>query len=631
MPELAERTHWLSCLPEGSARQSRNAAAPPGRHGHAILLNIWQDKWRTKLEEPGMTALSSGGPPVRSNGIRDRPSAAFGPTLRQYRIKAGFTQEELANRSGISIRAISDMERNRTTKPLMRSARMLADALTLSGDARDEFAEAAIRCGAEPPFMVRHGLEPASVDDCIRLPGSPSWTAVPRQLPASVRDFAGRQRELAALGGFLDEGITSGRPMPIVVIGGIAGAGKTALAVRWARDEAARFPDGQLYVDLDGFSAAESPLPVADALDGFLHALAIPPRKRPCLVADKAAMYRSIVAGRRMLILLDNACHAAHVRPLLPGSDACLTLVTSRDVLTGLAATHGALLINLDMLGAEAAHEYLAGRIGAERITAEMHATRELIELCAGLPLALSIAAAHAAARPGTPLAAFAAGLRARPDRLDALDAGDPACDVRSVISWSYNRLDRQAARMFRLLGLHPGPDIGVEAAASLADIRPTDTRRLCDQLIRAGLLRESGERRYVGHELLRAYAAELADAAEENAVAGLAPDYRRPSSLLPTCSSTDRVAAVGRCLDYYLHAAHAASKLVDPEMQLNTLAPARPGTVTESFADRGSARSWLAAEQLVLQAVTVQAAELGFHFHAGQLRDVLASRGAPY
>jgi hypothetical protein len=190
--------------------------------------------------------------------------------------------------------------------------------------------------------------------------------------------------------------------------------------------------------------------------------------------------------------------------------------VTCRCELTGLAATHGAELIRLDLLGPDAALQYLAGRIGAERITAEMPAARDLIELCAGLPLALSIAAAQAAARPETPLADLAAGLRAGPRRLDALDAGDPACDVRSVISWSYNCLDASAARMFRLLGVHPGQESGEITVASLAGLRPTAARRLCDQLVHTGLLRDSGGHRYAMHPLVRAYAAEQAAAAQQ-------------------------------------------------------------------------------------------------------------------
>jgi DNA-binding XRE family transcriptional regulator len=462
----------------------------------------------------GMTMPFRAIRPARSSAIGDRPPAAFGATLRRCRIEAGLTQEELANRSGLSIRAISDLERNRTTKPLMRSARMLADALTLSGADRDEFADAAIASGTEQPA---DGTAPAGACGCPRLTAAgrvPPWPVVPRQLPAFTRQFAGRPGELAVLSGLLDEACGRAWPMPIVAIGGIAGAGKTALAVRWAAEVADRFPDGQLYVDLGGFGAAGGQSPAAEVLDGFLHALAVSPGRRPFLVADKAAMFRSIVAGRRMLILFDNARHAGHVRPLLPGSGSCLTLVTSRGELAGLAATHGAMVISLNMLDPESAQEYLASRLGTGRITAEAQAARELIGLCAGLPLALSIVAAQAAARPGTPLGALAATLRGRADGLDAWDTGDPACDLRSAISWSYDCLDEQAARMFRLLGLHPGPEISGDAAAGLAAVDPGEARRLCDQLIRVGLLRQSGAHSYALHPVLRACAAGMADAA---------------------------------------------------------------------------------------------------------------------
>ncbi len=466
----------------------------------------------------------------------DRPGTAFGTTLRRCRIEAGLTQEELANRSGLSIRAISDLERNRTARPLMRSVRMLADALALSGDDRHEFADVAVASCAERPLRLLRRLQPVAADDRVRPPGSPPWAAVPRQLPASVRNLAGRQRELAALAGLLEEASSRALPMPIVAIGGIVGTGKTALAVRWAGEVAARFPDGQLYVDLGGFGAAEDPLPTAAVLDGFLHALAVPPGQRPRLPADKAAMYRSIVAGRRMLILLDNSRHAGQVRPLLPGSGSCLTLVTSRDELAGLAATHGALTISLNVLDTEAAEEYLISCLGTDRIAGEAQATRELIELCAGLPLALSIVAAQAAARPGMPLGAFAARLRGQAGGLDALDAGDPACNLRSAISWSHDLLDEHAARMFRLLGRHTDQEIRLQAAASLAGIGPAEARRLCDQLIRVGLLRECGAYRYVIHPLLRAYAAEVADADRAEATG---PPTRPGASLRDSCLTT--------------------------------------------------------------------------------------------
>jgi transcriptional regulator with XRE-family HTH domain len=485
-----------------------------------------------------MSTLPDTGRQARSNGIQGQPSAAFGTTLRQCRIEAGLTQEELANRSGISIRAISDLERNRTTKPLMRSARMLADALKLSGDARDEFAEAAIRDAGKQSHAVSRDAEPSPRIDCYPAPSCQRCSVIPRQLPASLKGLTGRDDAVAALDALLDAAWSNAQQMPIVVIGGIVGAGKTALAVYWARAAAARFPDGQLYVDMGGFSEADRRVSAADALDGFLCGLAVPVHQRPTRLADKAAIYRSIVAGKRLLIVLDNARDAEHVRPLLPGSGTCLTLVTSRDELTGLAGTHGAVTMSLDMLSSQAAHDYLAGRLGRERVNAEAHAARELIERCAGLPLALSITAACAAARPRKPLAAIARGLRTRPEILDAFAMGDPACDLRSAVSWSYLSLDGQAARLFRLFGLHPGQEIGVRAAASLAGITPDCARRLCDQLIRAGLLREAGADSYVCHELLRAYATELADPADAVAVVGASDKCARWSEPGRQCVS---------------------------------------------------------------------------------------------
>src|SRR6185437_2586891 len=261
---------------------------------------------------------------------------------------------------------------------------------------------------------------------------------VPAQLPPPVAGFAGRAAELARLdaigGGQADEASA----VTIAAITGTAGVGKTALAVTWAHRVATRFPGGQLYVDLRGFDPAGPALDPGRALHGFFEALAVPPERIPQALDDQVALYRSLLAGQRVLVLLDNARDAAQVRPLLPGSPGCLAIVTSRNHLTGLIAGHGAYPLGLDLLTPDGARELLAGRVGAGRAGREPDAIDEIIDGCARLPLALTIVAARAATSPGFPLAVFAADLREAGHALDQFDGDDEATDIRAVFSWSY-------------------------------------------------------------------------------------------------------------------------------------------------------------------------------------------------
>jgi hypothetical protein len=374
--------------------------------------------------------------------------------------------------------------------------------------------------------------------------------------------------------------------------------------VRWAHQVADRFPDGQLYVNLRGFDPSSAPVPPAQALHGFLTAFQIPAGQIPADLAAQAALYRSLLAGKRVLVLLDNARDAAQVRPLLPGSPGCLALVTSRTQLAGLAAAEDAFLLTLDVLAEAEAREMLAHRLGSQRIAAEPLAADELIGLCARLPLALSIAAARAAGRSAFRLAVLAAELREAHDRLDALDAGDGASDVRAVISWSYHELSAPSARMFRLLGLHPGPDISLAAAASLAGLPVRQAREWLDELTRSHLLAERSPGRFAFHDLLRAYAAERA-AAQDDA---------------------ERRAAVHRTLDHYLHTGHAAAIRLSPVREPLLLAGPQPGVRAEPLTDGRQALAWFQAEHRVLIAATMQAADLGFGDHAWQIPWTLAS-----
>ena len=315
-------------------------------------------------------------------------------------------------------------------------------------------------------------------------------------------------------------------PAEILAISGTAGVGKTALAVHWARRVARRFRDGHLHADLRGFDHSGAPASAPEVIRTFLAVLGVPPDCVPPGEEAQAALYRSMLADRRMLVVLDNAHDQGQIRPLLPRSPRSLVLVTSRNQLTGLAATDGARLITLDLLPHHEAVQLLTARLGPPAV-AEPAAVSEIVSLCARLPFAVAVAAARAGARPSFPLAALAAELRDAAGRLDALDSGDPAASVRALFSWSYNQLSTGAARMFRLLGLHSDPDITVPAAANLAGLDETAGRRLLRELSRAQLLTEHRPGRYSVHDLLRAYAADQARVHDEDPARANSADSR--------------------------------------------------------------------------------------------------------
>jgi tetratricopeptide (TPR) repeat protein len=421
----------------------------------------------------------------------------------------------------------------------------------------------------------------------------------PRQLPAAAGPFAGRAQELAVLDKWLDGTADTGTTVVISAIGGTAGVGKTALALHWAHHVAARFTDGQLYANLRGYDPSGAPATPAETIRWFLDALHVHRESIPASLQAQAGLYRSLVSGKQMLVVLDNASDAAQVRPLLPGSPGCLVLVTSRSQLSGLVAADGARLLTLDVLSEDEARDVLAARLGADRIAAEPDAVRRLTRLCARLPLALCVAAAHAAALPQQPLAALVTQLRDTRDRFELLDAGDPAADVRTVFSWSYRSLTEPAARIFRLLGLHPGPDISAPAAASVASMPLSAARTALRELTRASLITEHVPGRYTSHHLLHVYAAEL----------GLATD-----------TDNDRRAAIERMLDHYLHAANAACPLLDPHWEPIALGSPQRGATPEVLAGPEEARGWFKVESPVLMAMTTLAAGNGFTEHAWQL-----------
>jgi len=462
---------------------------------------------------------------------------------------------------------------------------------------------------------------------------TPSWAGagpgvpVPAQLPLDAPGFSGRHDELRALqallpsarpaaaggqaspaaaGGQTSPAAAGGQTstagtdesLPVVVISGTAGVGKTALAIRFGRQVAKRFPDGQLYVNLRGLNPA-TPMEPGVALRFLLDAFGVPPHRIAAPLEERAALFRSLVNGRRVLIVLDNASNAAQVRPLLPGSPDCLVVVTSRHQMAGLVAAEGATLITLEVLSDAEAHEMLARRLGRERVAAEPQAVDEIVAACAGLPLALSVAVGRAAGRAKRPLADLAAELRDARVRLDALEDGDAATDVRAVLSWSYDQLSPAAAQMFRLLGLHPGPDISLPAAASLAGISRAEAGTALRELTRTNVAAEHLAGRFTFHDLLRAYAADQAERHD---------------------SAEHRGAAVQRMLDHYLHTAMAAAQRFSPFRSPLRLAAPRPGVLPGEMADKDQAMAWFDAEAPVLLTLIGYAEAQEFDTYAWQL-----------
>jgi DNA-binding SARP family transcriptional activator/tetratricopeptide (TPR) repeat protein len=490
-------------------------------------------------------------------------------------------------------------ELSRAHSLVLRQEVPAADALPAPGQSRDSRSRAGQRNGN----------------------GSAGQPVVPRQLPPEVTNFVGRSGELAALArlaapqALQDTQATQDPTDPqapeggdeqgngglaaISAIGGGAGIGKTALAVHFAHQCAAGFPDGQLYVDLRGFGPSGPPMAPEEALRGFLDALDVPPGRVPEGLNERAALYRSVLAGKRVLVLLDNARDEAQVRPLLPGGSSCLTLVTSRQRLAGLAATAGARLVELDVPTDAESAELLSARLGNSRLAAEPQAAVDLIRLCARLPLGLVIAAARAAVKPDFPLTAVVEELRDTGRRLDVLDTGDPASSVRAVFDWSYRNLSEPAARMFRLLGLHPGPDISLAAASSLAGLPAARSAALLDELTRAHLASEHMPGRFTFHDLLRAYAAEQAR---------------------QTDSEAERQEAIHRVLDHYLHTAVTGESLLSPGRYQPPLPTARPGSMPQTLLDDHQAFAWFEAEHEVLKGAIAHAALAGFDRHAWQL-----------
>ncbi|MEU8113256.1 BTAD domain-containing putative transcriptional regulator [Micromonospora sp. NPDC048947] len=428
------------------------------------------------------------------------------------------------------------------------------------------------------------------------LGNPPRWPLLPAQLPPDVVHFTGRAEQLSWLDGLV--AVLENR-CGTVTITGTAGAGKTTLAVHWAHRASKWFPDGQLFADLEGFGASGGLVGPDEVVRGFLTALGVASDRIPVDLSARIGLYRSLLAGRRMLILLDNVRRADQVGSLIPGSAGCMVLITSRNELPALVMNGGRPLV-LGLMNDAEARQLFTSRIGAERLTGGSEVIDQLVATCAGLPLALAILAARASTQPQLSLSALADQLRQGSDDLAAFADEDGAFDVRTVFSWSYRILPAQAAELFRLLGLHPGPEISLSAAAALVGVPAKQIRPVLAHLARAHLVNERYPGRYVCHELLRTYAAELAGSEESEVV---------------------RRAALGRLIRHYARMAAIADRLIAPYRH-----PGRPaarfdvvlsmdcGEVDQPFGDIDTALAWFATEYQVLLLVIEQAFRCGFH-----------------
>ena len=430
---------------------------------------------------------------------------------------------------------------------------------------------------------------------------------VPAQLPADIRGFVNRTADLQRLDTVLGQDLEHSGPASVCVIAGTAGVGKTSLAVRWAHRNRNRFPDGQLYVNLRGYDPGE-PVTATQALERFLTAFGVPAAAVPAEVEDRSALFRSLLASRRVLIVLDNAATVGQVRAVLPGAGRCLVLVTSRSRLSGLITRDGAHRITLEVFDEPEAVELLKVTVADYRSGDDDTEIVELARLCARLPLALRIAAERAAARPRMPMGELIDNLRDESNLWDALSAedDDEADAVRTVFAWSYRALPTEAATMFRLLGLHPGPDFSLGAAAVLADVPVSEARRRLDVLVGAHLLGQIGFDRYQFHDLLRAYAG----------------DQVRHQD-----TDKQRIDALRRLLWWYLHTAAACVEslaLADPSVRPVPLVQSAGEIQPQSFADSAAASDWFTAERNNLVSAVSAAVGAGFDDLAWQIPAVL-------
>lgn len=579
--------------------QARTAGDEPAAMLMGRALELWRGEPFAGVDTPWFCDL-------RQTLERERLSAELDHT--DIRLRSGLHGELLpALTDRVARHPLDERVTGQFMVALYRGGRA-SDALACYQDLRRRLAE---ELGIDPgePLQRLH-QQILTADPVLTLPKpeptprTGARTPVPRQLPSRPGSFTGREHQLAALSKALD---SAGEPRGTVVIsaiGGSGGIGKTWLALHWAHDNIDRFPDGQLYVDLRGFDPSGEPVTPAAAVRGFLDALGVDSGSVPVDVQAQIGLYRSLVEGRRMLIVLDNAADAEQAAALLPGGATCTVLVTSRRRLSGLTSAHGARMLTLDVLTDSESRELIHRHLGKGRTAAEPKAVAALLEHCAGLPLAISVVAARAAAHRDFPLALLAEDLKDESARLDALDAGDLTSSVRAAFTLSYRALTVGTAEVFRLLGMTPGPEIGLAAAGSLVARPAAAVRMALRELENAHLVRQSVPGRYRLHDLVRLYAAERAgrDQPEES-----------------------RRRAMRRLTDFYLHTAYAGDRILSP-MHHQSLELGLPsdGSSVESLSGQEEVLAWFRAEHDCLLAAQRLAAEQGWDTPVWQLAWVL-------
>lgn len=569
------------------ARQARHTEPQQARETLDRALRLWR------------------GPALAGVAGRWLPEVV-GPQLTEERLAAMDLRAEADLQLGRYTRIIDDLSEVVAEDPtrerlalilltaLHRSGRR-ADALALFRRIRQRLVEdLGIEPGAGLQEAHRAALDgeppaPAPCEPGGQGSGAAGKEPAIRHLPAAAARIAGRQKELHSLDG--DDGPS------IWVIHGAAGVGKSTLALQWAQRAAARFPDGQLHFDLRGFSPNRSAAHPAEMLPTVLQVLRVPEERVPAALDAQVALYRSTLAGQQMIIVLDNVRDAEQARPLLPGVPGCVVVITSRNELTSLVVHEGARSLPLDMLSPDEGREMLSQRLGSDRVAAEPHAVDDLIMRCAGLPLALAIMAGRAAVRPHIPLRSLLCESGPATAGLDLFDGGDAATRIRAVFSSSYRALTTQAARLFRLLALHPGPDITVAAAASLLAVPAAQAASSMAELVRGHLIGQDAAGRYSLHDLLRAYADEMVRAGDGE---------RRP--------------ALHRLFEHYLHSSYHAHLQLAPHRTTVTPQDGVAGVQPERPADDIQALAWFAAEWPVLLAAVTRAAGEGFRTQAWQL-----------
>jgi DNA-binding SARP family transcriptional activator/Tfp pilus assembly protein PilF/DNA-binding XRE family transcriptional regulator len=540
------------------------------------------------------------------DGFRQQP-VCLALTRRRSAVVLSYADVALAQKSHAEV--ISHLRALTVEEPLNEAAHArLMRALAGSGQQAEALE---LFDGIRRRLVGEMGIEPGSElrdaqadvlrqDVHARTPAAPAPRR-PAQLPADVTGFLGRVEQLAELNRLAPSGPEdTATDVRIAVVSGTAGVGKTAVAVHWAHRARDRFPDGQLYLDLRGYGPGR-PVEPGDALSGFLRALGVDGAEIPAEPDERAAKYRTVLHGLRMVLILDNAGSVQQVRPLLPGSPSCFVVVTSRDSLPGLIARHGARRLPLDLLTPAEAFDLLRTLLGS-RVQVEPDAAEALVEYSARLPLALRLVAELAISRPGAKLRALVAELADERGRLDLLDGGgDPETAVRAVFSWSYRHLPVDSARVFRLWGLHPGRDFTIGATAALAGTGIDKAHRLTDTLGRAHLVQETVPGRFQLHDLLRVYAGELAGEKE-----------------------AEGHEALTRLFDYYVFAASRAMDVVSPQERHLRPSISLPSTEIDDWPGPRNAQAWLEAERRNLLAVAAHATRHGWPEHLRLLSAVL-------